>query len=225
MDNKIASGGCVHTLTAGYYRQVQRTGDMSMDNKIVYCHFSFRRPSGKGTVIMATCLYADEEGKRQVARKVREEVLWENHQHVTAIQAYAHALRCIWEWQGKLLEHGVTDVVLVTDNSILAGWIMDHKKNTNFTHYMKRAVSPYRVGGSRWVVLSVGLAEPRVSEKSYKYCKQENVEHAPEQRTATAGGASRMYVHDASSMSGVSVMDLAKELHVEGSELEISKIG
>lgn len=145
--------------------------------KPVYCHFNFRRPKGRNEGIFAACLYADEEGKKYVTRKVRQFTLWENHQHVTAIQAYEHALRCIWEWQGKLIQHGVTDVVLVTDNSILAGWIENPKKNKDFTGWMKRAASPYRPTGAKEILLNVSLAAPRNSEKSYKFCRPELVEN------------------------------------------------
>ena len=40
---------------------------------------------------------------------------------------------------------------------------------------MERAVKAYRVGAYREIVLGVGLCEPRKAEKSYKYCKEENV--------------------------------------------------
>ncbi len=143
--------------------------------KVVYCHFSFRRPRGRGTGIFSAALYTDIEGKCLVDVKVREKQLWENHQHITAIQAYENALRCIWEWQPVLIEHGVTNVLLVTDNSVLAGWIEDTRKNREYYNYMNKANSQYRVGAIRELVIGVGLCEPRKAEKSYKYCKDELV--------------------------------------------------
>ena len=101
--------------------------------KFVYCHFSFRRPRGKKYGLFAVALYADSIGKRLVAAKTRAFLLWQNHQHITAIQAYEHAMYCLWEWQHKLQQHGVTNILLVTDNSTLAGWIMNPNKNKYYT--------------------------------------------------------------------------------------------
>lgn len=153
-------------------RGVSLVGDYR--RKVIYCHFSFRR-KGSEVGIFAVALYTDKEGKNLVDKKVKEHILWENHQHVTAIQAYENALRCLWEWQPVLLDHGVTNVILVTDNSNLAGWIENPKKNKTYYKYMARANSQYRVGASRELRIAVGLAEPRKAEKSYKYCKEENV--------------------------------------------------
>lgn len=148
-----------------------------MAKKAAYCHFSFRRPRGTDIGIFAAAIYADFEGKRLVTRKVRQYRLWKNHQHVTAIQSYEHALRCISEWQGELMQHGVTNVLLVTDNSILAGWIMDPKKNKGYTDYMERASKLYRLGAPKEIMLAIGLCEPRDAEKSHKFCKEELVEN------------------------------------------------
>lgn len=144
-------------------------------HKAVYCHFSFRRPKGKDYSLFATALYADKEGKVLVAANTRAYAMWKNHQHVTAIQAYEHALYCIWEWQYKLKEHGVTHVLLVTDNSTLAGWIEDPKKNKNYTAYMNRANEQYKVGGKKEIYLSIGICEVRDYEKSRKFCVEEKV--------------------------------------------------
>lgn len=143
--------------------------------KKVYCHFSFRRPKGKHYGLFAVALFADEEGKVLVAAKTRAYPLWYDQQYVTAIQAYEHALYCIWEWQHKLMQHGVTDVLLVTDNSALASWIANPRKNKKYERWMRRANSQYKVGGPKEILLNVGLCEPRVSEKSYKYCTLDRV--------------------------------------------------
>lgn len=154
-----------------------------MNKKVVFCHFSFRRPRGKDYGIFAAALYADSEGKIFVDKKVRAYKLWQNHQHITAIQAYEHAMKSIWEWQSILIEHNVTNVLLVTDNSILAGWIADPKKNKVYTPYMNKANNLYKIGGAKEIVLSVGLCEPRDAEKSHKFCKEELVTNKPNQES------------------------------------------
>ncbi len=147
-----------------------------MKTKIVYCHFSFRRPKDKDYGIFACALYSDTEGKNLIARKVIVDELWKNHQHITAIQAYGNALNCIWEWQSKLLIYNVTNVLLVTDNSNLVKWIENPKKNKDFRIYMQKAYKPFH-SGDKELALGVGLCEPRRLEKSHKYCKDEFVEN------------------------------------------------
>ena len=144
--------------------------------KIVYCHFSFRRPKDKGYGIFACALYADSNGKRLVARSVVAQNLWVDHQHITAIQAYANALSKVCDWQDKLIDKGVTNVLLVTDNSNLAGWIANPKKNKDFREYMARAYKPFH-SGNKELRIGVGMCEPRKLEKSYKFCKEELVEN------------------------------------------------
>lgn len=156
--------------------------------KKVYCHFSFRRPKGKPFGIFAAALFADPEGKVLIAAKTRAYLLWYNQQYVTAIQAYEHALYCIWEWQHKLKQHGVTDVLLVTDNSALAGWIANPNKNKKYAGWMHKANSQYKVGGPKEIILNVGLCEPRVYEKSYKYCTLDKVcNKIPEGKSGVKG--------------------------------------
>lgn len=143
--------------------------------KVVYCHFSFRRPKDKHYGLFAVALYADKEGKILVAAKTRAYELWKDHQHITAIQAYEHALYCIWEWQAELHKRNVTNVLLVTDNSILAGWIENPRKNKAYTGYMNRANDKYKVGGKKEIYLTVGLCEPLDYEKSRKFCTEDKV--------------------------------------------------
>ncbi len=144
-----------------------------MESKVVYCHFSFRRPKDKPYGIFAAAIYADVEGKQLVAEKTVALSLWKNHQHVTAIQAYSNALESIWYWQARMKKYNVGTVMLVTDNSTLAGWILDHNKNKNYTAWMKKATTPYRAGAKKEITLGVGLCEPRKAEKSHKFCKEE----------------------------------------------------
>ncbi len=141
----------------------------------IYCHFSFKRPRGKDYGLFAVAMYSDFEGKRLITSITRKFKLWKDHQFITAIQAYEHALLTIYEWQGMMLEAGIRQVMLVTDNSTLAGWIENHKKNKNYEPYMERAVKMYKVGSPKEIVIGIGLCEPRDAEKSYKYCKEERV--------------------------------------------------
>lgn len=150
----------------------------------VYCHFSFKRKRAEGTGLFAVAFYKDFEGKILVAQKTRKFDLWKDHQFITAIQAYEHALRTIYEWQGIMKEKNISQVMLVTDNSILAGWIMDPKKNKTYTPYMQMATEKYRSGAPKEIVIGVGLCEVRDYEKSYKFCKDEKVtnKYIPKQK-------------------------------------------
>lgn len=143
----------------------------------IYCHFSFKRPRGEEYGIFAVAFYRDFEGKKIITKKVRKYKLWENHQFITAIQSYEHALMTISELQGMMRAANINQVMLVTDNSTLAGWIEYPKKNKNYAKYMEQAVKPYRAGAYKEIVIGVGLCEPRKSEKSYKFCKEELVEN------------------------------------------------
>lgn len=143
--------------------------------KPVYCHFAFRRPRGKSYGIFACALYADYAGKRTVIHVTRAFKLWKDHQHITAIQAYEHAMYCLWTWQAKLKEHAVTNILLVTDNSTLAGWIENPRKNKQYAEWMAKANDPYRMGRPKEIYLPVGLCEVRDAEKSHKYCREELV--------------------------------------------------
>ncbi len=143
--------------------------------KTIYCHFSFKRPKGNIYGIFAVAFYSDFEGKKIITKKVRKFDLWVDHQFITAIQSYEHALLTIYEFQGQMRDAGINQVMLVTDNSTLAGWIENPKKNKNYSEYMEKAVKPYRVGSYKEIVIGVGLCEVRKAEKSYKFCKEELV--------------------------------------------------
>ena len=141
--------------------------------RVVYCHFSFKRPSDVEYGLFAVAFYNDFEGKKLIGHLTKRQPLWENQQFVTAIQSYAFALQCIFEAQGKMKELGITQVLLVTDNSTLEGWIINPKKNKAYTEHMNRAVNPFRVGSPKEIVLGIGLCEARKAEKSYKYCRED----------------------------------------------------
>lgn len=144
-------------------------------NQVIYCHFNFKRPKGEEFGYFAVAFYTDFEGKKLVYHVTRQFPLWENQQFISAIQAYEHALGTIYDMQGVLKKRGVSKVMLVTDNSTLAGWIQNHKKNKNYTEYMNRAVEKYKIGGIKELAIGIGLCEVRDYEKSYKYCKKELV--------------------------------------------------
>ena len=143
--------------------------------RTIFCHFSFKRPKGKGYGLFAVAFYTDFEGKNLITYRVSKHNLWVNHQFITAVQSYENALREIQGYQGLMRDANIRQVMLVTDNSTLAGWIENPNKNKNYTKYMQRAVKQYRVGEPKEITIGVGLCEPRKSEKSYKYCKEENV--------------------------------------------------
>ena len=143
----------------------------------IYCHFSFKRPKGENYGLFSVAFYRDFEGKKLITHTTRKYDLWENQQFITAIQSYEHALLTIYENQGLMKKAGISQVMLVTDNSTLAGWIANPKKNKQYSAYMERAVKPYRVGSYKEIVLGIGLCEPRKAEKSYKYCKEELVDN------------------------------------------------
>ena len=152
--------------------------------RTIYCHFSFKRPKGENYGLFAVAFYNDFEGKKMITNITRKYELWENHQFITAIQSYEHALMTIYENQGMMKEAKINQVMLVTDNSILAGWILNPKKNKAYTKWMEKAVKPYRTGSYKEIVIGIGLCEPRMAEKSYKYCKEERVvnDYKPSQK-------------------------------------------
>lgn len=186
---------------------------MGTNRKLCYCHFSFRRPRGKPYGIFAAAIYTDFEGKNLVAEKTKALELWENQQNVTAIQAYSNALETIWEWQPELLKHGVTNILLVTDNSILAGWIVDPYKNRGYTDDMMRAVEPYKVGAPKEIVIQLGLCEPRKSEKSHKYCREELICNT---RPTPKSNVSHSHRLDLGDVELKTALDIASESKPDG---------
>lgn len=189
-------------------KEVNQVKESSQENqnrgKVVYCHFSFKRPKGKSFGIFAVAVYRDFAGKKLIVAKTRKYKLWDDHQFITAIQAYEHALLSIYEWQGMMFEAGIRQVMLVTDNSTLAGWIENPKKNKNYEPYMNRAVKMFKVGAPKEIVIGIGLCEPRDAEKSYKYCKEDRVENdcSDIDKTDTAEG----YKIDISKLNGVKIV-------------------
>ena len=153
--------------------------DIMNRNRIVdtlYCHFSFRRPKGKDYGLFAVALYTDYDGKNLLARETRRIKLWQNHQFISAAQSYENVLNYIYRHQVQLKKKQIKNILLVTDNSILAGWIMNPKKNKEYTAWMDKAIEKYRIGAEKEIIsIAVGLCKTRDYEKSYKYCKEEYV--------------------------------------------------
>lgn len=147
--------------------------------KTVFCHFSFRRPKGVDYGLFAVAFFFEYEGKKPTARVTKKLPLWKNHQFITAIQSYNFALSYIYHWQSIMKLRGIDTVMLVTDNSTLAGWIENPKKNKDYTEWMNKAVEDYRLGGQKEIEIGVGLAKVRNYEKSYKFCKEKYIEEEP----------------------------------------------
>ena len=143
----------------------------------VYCHFSFKRPNkgADGYGLFAVAFYRDPIGKDLIFHITKKMTLWENHQFITAIQSYENVLRVISDMQGDMMRNNVRKVILVTDNSTLAGWIMNPKKNKAYTAYMIKALEKYRAGAPKQIMVDVELDEVRNYEKSYKYCSEKYI--------------------------------------------------
>lgn len=145
----------------------------------MYCHFSFKRPKeldNKG--IFTVAFYTDYEGKNFIVRRTAELDLWSDHQFISAIQSYWFTLYTISDIQSSMLKNGITQVRLVTDNSTLAGWIVNHKKNKAYTQFMDKAVEQFKEGSPREIAVGVNLSKVRNYEKSYKFCKKELINYS-----------------------------------------------
>ena len=141
----------------------------------IYCHFSFKRPKDKDYGIFAVAYYADELGKKLIKKEVNKRELWADQQFISAIQAYNNCLDSIFKNQANMMKAGIDQVILVTDNSTLCKWILKPDKNKDYAEYMERAVHRYRVGGANEIKMSVGLYKALDYEKSYKFCKEQNI--------------------------------------------------
>lgn len=182
--------------------------------KRVYCHFSFRRntkDTDKNAVILATAIYADEEARLLVALRVRKYNMWKNQQFITAIQSYEHALYTIWELQKKLMDHGVSEVILVTDNSTLHKWIENPKKNKDYVYWMEMANKKYRVGAAKEIQLGVGLYMVVKNEKSYKYCTDYYIKKKEPEKHLNSNNKGKVHKLEIDESSYKSVMDILEE--------------
>lgn len=179
----------------------------------IYCHFSFKRPRGETYGIFAVAFYSDFAGKDLITYKVRQIELWKDHQFVTAIQSYYNALLTIHEFQGQMREAHINHVMLVTDNSTLAGWIEYPKKNKDYAPWMEKAVKPFRAGSFKEIIIGVGLCEPRKAEKSYKYCKHEFVttKYTPAENGGSKDGGKAGYKIDIGDSGYRNILDILAE--------------
>lgn len=148
--------------------------------KVIYCHFYARRPKNKDYGMFAVACYADYEGKKLLSREVKAVKLWDESQHVTAIQSYEYALGYIFSVQGILKAGGVTNVVLVTNNTTLVNWIQRKGRNAYYSRWVEKAVSKYRIGGKKEIILSVGLCVYTLTDKVKKFCTPRFVENMEE---------------------------------------------
>lgn len=185
---------------------------MSSENRVsdVYCHFSFRRPKGEDYGIFAVAMYLDYDGKKYIGHTVKAEKLWDNHQYITGAQSLRYALQAIFEVQNQLINRGIKNVYLVTDNSTLARWIIDSKKNTMAKVYMPLVWEDYRAHEKKEIVINVGLAKVRKSEKSYKYCKIENVENGLPHKEQVNEGP-KVYKLDVGGKEYKSILDIIED--------------
>lgn len=141
----------------------------------VFCHFAFRRPKGKDYGLFAVVYFWDFKGTKEIGHFTVKQKLWENQQFVTAIQSYNFALTTISKLQSYMRDSKINQVMLITDNSILADWIETPNKNKYYTEYMEKAVKDYRIGANREITVGVGLCDPFEKEKAYKYCSEEYI--------------------------------------------------
>lgn len=146
--------------------------------RTVYEHFSFRRPRGEEYGYFAVAFFLDYDGspKKLTAQMTRKIKLWnKDSQFITACQSYENALYMIHKWQGIMASKGITNVILVTDDSALANWIENPNKNKTYAPWMRKACEKYRAGQEKEILIDVGLGVVREYEKSHKFCKEEYV--------------------------------------------------
>ena len=145
-------------------------------SRTVYCQFSFKRPKNRpGIGYFAVLFYEELSAQHKIAQRTIEQKLWEDQQFVTAIQSYEITLSFIHEWQGVMQSKGIGQVMLVTDNSILAGWIENPYKNKEYIEYMRRATEKYRAGAPKEISIGVGLCNVQKNIRAYYYCSEDKV--------------------------------------------------
>ena len=140
----------------------------------VYCHFSFRRLKGKEYSIFACACYGDKESKELLEKNVEIHKLWLDHQHVTAVQSYWFALKCLYDWQNKFLDLGITNILLVCNNSNLVNAIAKPKKSGFVADYLEDVYRHY-VNGDKSFELPIGICEAVTRDKSVKFCREDLV--------------------------------------------------
>lgn len=145
-----------------------------MGARPLYCHFGFRKPEGKDYCLFSCACYLDKEGKKLVSMNVEMHKLWLDNQHITAVQSYWFALKCLYDWQEKIENAGFTNVLLVCNNRNLVNTITVKKKSTLSSVYLKEVYKHY-ISGDKVFNIPIGICEARKSEKSRKYCQDKYV--------------------------------------------------
>jgi len=176
--------------------------------KKIYCHFSFRRKKGTEECLFAVAFY--DINNKLVTYRVKADKIWEQNQFICAIQSYEYALSVIQEWQSSLIKNDIGKVLLVSDNSTLVGWILDHKKNVKYTKYMEMAVKNYRANAIKEIAIGVGVCEAQKYEKSYKYCNDQCI--TDENTNIVTDGSSNML--NIKSESILDIVNSNKEIEV-----------
>lgn len=193
--------------------------------KPIYCHFSFRRPKGKDYGIFACACYGDKEGKHLVAKNVEMHKLWLEHQHVTAVQSYWFALKCLYEWQNKMIEAGVTNILLVCNNSNLVNLITSSKKTGFVADYLADVYGHY-VNGDKSFELPIGICEAVTRDKSSKFCREDLIsnssDYAVKVTLDNSKGVAKLNIDDSafSSIDDILEMDNISDDDFDSSEIK-----
>lgn len=148
--------------------------------KTIYLHFSSRRPTGKQFGMFSVACYADYNAKKLITKEVTALELWEDNQHISAIQSYYNALDYIYRHQAEMQRVGITNIMLVTNNSTLVKWILNEGRNKYYIHWIDFATKQFRFGQNKEIILGVGLLNARDTEKSKQYCILKNVRNLDE---------------------------------------------
>lgn len=143
--------------------------------KPVYIYFSFRHFQEEDKMVVATSAYADPDGKKQLGMRVVEVKAWDSNNYVKILQSYANALNYIYDKQETLKKNGFDQVILMTSNKILHGWLVNNECN-NHRKWFKIANKSFRSGAKKEIEIAVGLGLLAKSDLAYKYCKLELVD-------------------------------------------------
>lgn len=148
--------------------------------KTIYLHFSFRRPNNKTYGMFSVACFADNEASKLITKEITANILWEDSQHMAAIQSYHNALDYIYRHQAEMINAGISNVMLVTNNSTLVKWIMNEGRNIYYLNWIDKATRQFRFGQNKEIILGVGLLNARDNEKSKQYCNIKNVRNIDE---------------------------------------------
>ena len=172
--------------------------------KPIYCHFSFRRPKGKDYGIFACACYGDKAGNKLVAKNTEMHKLWLDHQHVTAVQSYWFALKCLYDWQDKMIEAEVTNILLVCNNSNLVNAIANPKKSGFVADYLEDVYKHY-VNGDKTFELPIGICEAVNRDGSIRFCREDLVTNSSDYNVKVtldnANGVARLEIDDGAFIS------------------------